>query len=51
MDIQQRINLALFEEFQKRDIVFAYPTQTIYVSGAKPISVSLKGQPASEESE
>ncbi|WP_286975229.1 mechanosensitive ion channel family protein [Acetomicrobium sp. UBA5826] len=51
MDIQQRINLALFEEFKKRDIVFAYPTQTIYVSGAEPISVSLKGQPASKGSE
>jgi small-conductance mechanosensitive channel len=48
MDIQQKINLALFEEFQKKDIVFAYPTQTIYVSGAEPISVSLKNQPSTE---
>ncbi len=29
MDIQQAINLRLLEEFQKRKIQFAYPTQTI----------------------
>jgi len=31
MDIQQAINLAIKEEFQKRGINFAYPTQTIYL--------------------
>lgn len=31
MDIQQRINLALFERFQQEGIVFAYPTQTIHM--------------------
>ncbi len=30
MDLQQRINLRLFEEFGKRGIAFAYPTQTLY---------------------
>lgn len=32
MDIQQAINLKLFEEFEKRGIEFAYPTQTVFVS-------------------
>jgi len=31
MDIQQRINLAVMEEFSRRKIQFAYPTQTIYL--------------------
>ncbi|MDT8298524.1 MAG: mechanosensitive ion channel family protein, partial [Spirochaetaceae bacterium] len=29
MDIQQSINLAIYDEFSKRGIQFAYPTQTI----------------------
>jgi small-conductance mechanosensitive channel len=29
MDIQQRINLAIYDEFSNRNIQFAYPTQTI----------------------
>lgn len=32
MDIQQEINFAIKEEFEKRKIEFAYPTQTIYVN-------------------
>jgi len=31
MDIQQEINFAIGEEFEKRGIEFAYPTQTLYV--------------------
>ena len=31
MDIQQQINLALFNEFSRRKIDFAYPTQTLYL--------------------
>ncbi|MBN1521218.1 MAG: mechanosensitive ion channel family protein [Candidatus Aureabacteria bacterium] len=34
MDIQQKINHHIVEEFQKRNISFAYPTQTLYVSKA-----------------
>ncbi len=30
MDIQQQINFSIMEEFKKRGIEFAYPTQTIY---------------------
>lgn len=31
MDIQQQINVAMFDEFAKRKIDFAYPTQTVYL--------------------
>lgn len=31
MDIQQSINLMIFEEFSARGIEFAYPTQTVFV--------------------
>lgn len=33
MDIQQRINLVMMEEFASRGIEFAYPTRTLYVVG------------------
>jgi MscS family membrane protein len=32
MDIQQEINLKIKEEFEKRNIGFAFPTQTLYVA-------------------
>ncbi len=32
MNIQQRINLAINQEFAKRGIEFAYPTQTLFLS-------------------
>jgi small-conductance mechanosensitive channel len=32
MDIQQAINLAIFERFAAREITFAYPTQLLYVN-------------------
>lgn len=32
MDIQQKINFAIKEEFEKRNIEFAYPTQTIFIN-------------------
>lgn len=31
MDIQQSINLKIYEEFEKRNIEFAYPTQTLFL--------------------
>lgn len=33
MDVQQAINLYIFEEFQKMNVEFAYPTRTLFVSG------------------
>ena len=32
MEIHQKINLKIYEEFEKRGIHFAYPTQTLYVN-------------------
>lgn len=32
MDIQQAANLRIYEEFGKRRIEFAYPTQTLYLT-------------------
>lgn len=42
MDIQQSINLAINEEFAKRGIEFAFPTQTLYVNneGNQPTRAS-----------
>jgi small-conductance mechanosensitive channel len=34
MDVQQAVNLRIHEEFQKRRIEFAYPTQTLFVNKA-----------------
>lgn len=34
MDIQQALNLAIFKKFEEEGIVFAYPTQMLYVSNA-----------------
>jgi small-conductance mechanosensitive channel len=35
MDIQQAINVALFERFEQEGIAFAYPAQTVYFANAK----------------
>ncbi len=34
MDIQQRVNLALFRAFAEEEIDFAYPTRTVYLHSA-----------------
>jgi small-conductance mechanosensitive channel len=31
MDINQEINLKIYEAFEKEGLEFAYPTQTLYV--------------------
>ncbi|MEM1175043.1 MAG: mechanosensitive ion channel family protein [Pseudomonadota bacterium] len=36
MDIQQAVNLAIFERFEEEGIEFAYPTQTLYVNQSAP---------------
>lgn len=35
MDIQQKINFAIFERFAKEKIIFAYPTQMVYTQKAE----------------
>jgi small-conductance mechanosensitive channel len=32
MDLQQMANLRIYEEFEKRNIEFSYPTQTLYLA-------------------
>jgi small-conductance mechanosensitive channel len=32
MDIQQAINVAIYREFERHDLDFAYPTQTLYLT-------------------
>jgi small-conductance mechanosensitive channel len=34
MDAQQKINLAVWKAFEAERIEFAYPTQTVIVSGS-----------------
>jgi small-conductance mechanosensitive channel len=41
MDIQQAINLVVFKRFKEEGIVFAYPTQTLYVN-KEPSALSVK---------
>ena len=36
MDIQQEINLKLFEELEARGIGFAYPTRTVFIENSPP---------------
>jgi small-conductance mechanosensitive channel len=34
MDVQQAINLAIYQQFERAGIEFAYPTQTVFLEGA-----------------
>ena len=36
MDVQQAINLGLYEEFEKEGIEFAYPTRTLFLENQNP---------------
>lgn len=36
MDVQQAINLRIFQEFQHMNIEFAYPTQTLFLTNQEP---------------
>ncbi len=42
MDVQQAINLQIFEQFEHEGIEFAYPTQTLHVAGTRdePVPVA-----------
>jgi small-conductance mechanosensitive channel len=41
MNIQQAINLAIFERFEEQDIEFAYPTQSLYVNSISSLDSSV----------
>jgi small-conductance mechanosensitive channel len=36
MDIQQNVNLAIYEQFAAEEIEFAYPTRTLFFAGSPP---------------
>lgn len=42
MEIQQAINLEIFQQFEKEGIVFAYPSQSIYINDVSSVSTTLK---------
>ena len=46
MDHAQRLNLRIFEEFEKAGIEFAFPTQTLYLAGdpKRELAVKMLGQ-------
>lgn len=46
MDIQQEINYRIFEEFEKMEVVIAYPTRTLWLANAQELK-----QNESEEKE
>lgn len=48
MDIHQAINLAIMHRFQARDIDFAYPTRTLYLSSSLTPAGMPPGQPPEE---
>ncbi len=41
MDVQQEINFAIKEEFEKRKIEFAYPTQTLFLNSDSAVTESV----------
>jgi small-conductance mechanosensitive channel len=41
MDIQQTINLEIFQHFKTEGIEFAYPSQSIYVNDVSAMQVGL----------
>jgi len=46
MDHAQRLNLRIFEEFEKAGLEFAFPTQTLYLAGdpKRELAVKMLGQ-------
>jgi small-conductance mechanosensitive channel len=42
MDVQQAINLRIFEEFKKMEVEFAYPTQTLYLEPQQKEGIRVK---------
>jgi small-conductance mechanosensitive channel len=41
MDIQQAINLEIFQQFEKEGIEFAYPSQSIYINDVSSVQATL----------
>jgi small-conductance mechanosensitive channel len=41
MEIQQAINLEIFKQFEKEDIEFVYPSQSIYINETSSVKAAL----------
>jgi small-conductance mechanosensitive channel len=41
MDIQQTINLEIFQQFEREDIEFAYPSQSIFINDGSSVKAAL----------
>jgi small-conductance mechanosensitive channel len=41
MDIQQAINLRIYEEFQKMEVSFAFPSRTLYLAGQPAVKAAV----------
>jgi small-conductance mechanosensitive channel len=41
MDIQQAINLEIFQQFEKEGIEFAYPSQSIFINDDSSVKAAL----------
>jgi small-conductance mechanosensitive channel len=44
MDTQQNINLAIYEQFNREGIQFAYPTQTVLLQGDSPNDFRIRSE-------
>ncbi len=44
MDIQQAINIQMYKEFENREIEFAYPTQTLFLTKDDNVKSDLVGE-------
>lgn len=51
MDIQQKINLAVYHQFEKQGIEFAYPTQTIHLGTTDLAGTEGSGGPVTTPAE
>lgn len=51
MDVNQAINLRIFEEFSRREIDFAYPTRTLFVANQQGEALLLEREMQSDKEE
>lgn len=49
MDIQQAINLRIFEKFQEMEVEFAFPTRTLYLAGQAAVKAAVSMENGAEK--
>jgi small-conductance mechanosensitive channel len=50
MDVQQAINLGIFEAFEKEGVIFAFPTRTVHLQTSEPVTADLSPSRAAASS-